>query len=161
MRKRGPQKTRVHHDLLQLTGLLFVTALHAAQDKQRLHDLIEEHVSTGHVSPSLSTTNVIDSVHFVECEQLLALCELLLAMLPLKRTVLIIRSFAFLEIVPETLCIGLARVGWDNQGIVAAPMSQLKDVDLGPPLHSLVIPGNMHFLEAEMVNQFALKPGSI
>lgn len=39
-------------------------------------------------------------------------------------------------------------------------MLELKDFDLGPPIHSLIIPGEMHFLEAEMVNQFALKPES-
>ena len=30
----------------------------------------------------------------------------------------------------------------------------MKDVDLGPPLHSLVIPGHLHFIEIEMLKEF-------
>ena len=56
----------------------------------------------------------------------------------------------------DTLCIGLARVGWDAQKIVAGSLSNIKDIDLGPPIHSLVIPGKMHFLEEEMVKQFTM-----
>ena len=49
-------------------------------------------------------------------------------------------------------------MGWDSQKIIAGTMSQVKDYDLGPPIHSLVIPGKMHFLEADMVKQFAIDP---
>jgi len=57
---------------------------------------------------------------------------------------------------PDTFCIGLARIGWDSQKIVAGTMSLLQNFDLGPPIHSLVIPGKMHFLEEELVKQFAV-----
>ena len=30
----------------------------------------------------------------------------------------------------------------------------MKDTDIGSPLHSLVIPGKMHFLEIEMLKLF-------
>eukprot|EP00794_Sanderia_malayensis_P008039 gene8039-8901_t len=56
----------------------------------------------------------------------------------------------------DTVCIGLARVGWESQKIVAGTMSEVAGFDLGPPIHSLVIPGKMHFLEADMVKQFAI-----
>ena len=52
----------------------------------------------------------------------------------------------------DTLAIGVARVGQDDQKLVAATLEQLRDeVDMGKPLHSLVIPGHMHELELEAV----------
>jgi diphthine methyl ester synthase len=43
--------------------------------------------------------------------------------------------------------------------IVAGPLGRLRDeVDFGPPLHSLVIVGDMHEMEEEMLKQFMLKP---
>jgi len=38
-------------------------------------------------------------------------------------------------------------------------MKDLVHYDLGPPLHSLVIPGEMHFLERDMLKEFAVKIG--
>ena len=37
-------------------------------------------------------------------------------------------------------------------------MEELLSHDLGPPLHSLVIPGHLHFLEKDMLRMFALNP---
>lgn len=43
--------------------------------------------------------------------------------------------------------------------IVAGPLGRLRDeVDFGPPLHSLVIVGDMHEMEEEMLRQFMLAP---
>lgn len=55
-----------------------------------------------------------------------------------------------------TIAVGLARVGCDEQQIVCGTMKSLISHDLGPPLHSLIIPGEMHFLEKEMLNEFAV-----
>lgn len=57
----------------------------------------------------------------------------------------------------DTLCIGLARVGQPDQQIVAGTMQELLGVDFGRPLHSLVIPGDMHPLEREMVDAFRIR----
>lgn len=54
----------------------------------------------------------------------------------------------------NTICIGLSRVGSDSQNIVCDTLKKMKDVDLGPPLHSLVIPGHLHFIEIEMLKEF-------
>eukprot|EP00884_Botryococcus_braunii_P009531 jgi/Botrbrau1/1857/Bobra.146_1s0046.2 len=56
----------------------------------------------------------------------------------------------------STLCVGLARLGADNQAIVAGPLSEVAEVDLGPPLHCLVIPGDLHEVEKEFLSQFML-----
>ncbi|KAI3426102.1 hypothetical protein D9Q98_008070 [Chlorella vulgaris] len=57
---------------------------------------------------------------------------------------------------PDTLCVGVARIGSDTQRIVAGSMQQLLDVDYGPPLHSLVIAGNTHPIEDEYLRQFSV-----
>ena len=54
-----------------------------------------------------------------------------------------------------TLCVGLARVGSDTQQILACTLQEMKDADLGPPLHSLVITGHLHPLELEYLTQFS------
>jgi len=56
----------------------------------------------------------------------------------------------------DTICVALARVGWDDQRIIAGKMSTVRDAELGAPLHSLVIPGELHFLEVDMLKQFAI-----
>ena len=58
---------------------------------------------------------------------------------------------------PDSLSIGLARIGSDTQRIVSCSLSQLARADLGPPLHCLVIPANLHPMEGEMVRSFSLE----
>ncbi|KND02478.1 diphthine synthase [Spizellomyces punctatus DAOM BR117] len=57
---------------------------------------------------------------------------------------------------PTTIAVGLARLGSATQQIVAGTLEELQSVDFGPPLHSLVICGKMHFLEADVVRGFAV-----
>ncbi|XP_015780256.1 PREDICTED: diphthine methyl ester synthase-like isoform X1 [Acropora digitifera] len=56
----------------------------------------------------------------------------------------------------SSVAVGLARVGSANQRIVCGSMKELLSHDLGPPLHSLVIPGHLHFIEKDMLKLFAL-----
>jgi diphthine methyl ester synthase len=56
----------------------------------------------------------------------------------------------------STLCVGVARLGSDEQRIVAGNMKDLLTVQFGPPLHSLVIAGDMHVIEEELVAQYRL-----
>ena len=58
----------------------------------------------------------------------------------------------------DSICVALARVGWDSQKIAAGKMSTIVDVDMGKPIHSLVIPGHTHFLEIDMLKLFAVNP---
>ena len=57
---------------------------------------------------------------------------------------------------PDTLAVGLARLGADSQQLVAGTMQQLLEVDFGPPLHSLVLPGVLHDIERESLKHFHL-----
>ncbi|EFJ25454.1 hypothetical protein SELMODRAFT_232025 [Selaginella moellendorffii] len=55
----------------------------------------------------------------------------------------------------ETLAVGLARLGTKSQKIVAGTLKQLEATEFGAPLHCLVITGNVHVMENEMLSFFA------
>ncbi|XP_020222618.1 probable diphthine methyl ester synthase [Cajanus cajan] len=52
----------------------------------------------------------------------------------------------------DTECVGLARLGSEDQMIVAGTMKQLQLIDFGAPLHCLVITGKTHPVEEEMLD---------
>ncbi len=57
----------------------------------------------------------------------------------------------------DSLAVGLARVGADDEKIVAGSLEELKDVDFGGPLHSLILVGkNIHELEVEYLRGFVV-----
>lgn len=73
------------------------------------------------------------------------------------------------------LCVAVARIGQPDQKIVAASLGELKDVDMGKPLHSvginetysflanlprfqLIVCGEVHPLEEDMLKLFRLNP---
>jgi diphthine methyl ester synthase len=57
----------------------------------------------------------------------------------------------------DTLAVGLARVGADDEKIVAGTLEELKDVDFGGPLHSLILVGkHIHELEVEYLRGFVV-----
>lgn len=58
---------------------------------------------------------------------------------------------------PSALAVGVARVGSRDQTIAAGTLEQLAQVDLGPPLHSLVLLGKRtHYLEKSYIDAFAV-----
>ena len=58
---------------------------------------------------------------------------------------------------PQSLAVGVARIGAQDQRIVAGTLKQLSNLDLGPPLHSLVLLGRrVHDLERDFVRDFAV-----
>lgn len=56
----------------------------------------------------------------------------------------------------DTTCVGLARLGSEDQMVVAGSMKQLLMVDFGPPLHCLVIVGKTHPVEEEMLDFYTV-----
>lgn len=55
---------------------------------------------------------------------------------------------------------GLARVGAEDQKVAAGTLQQMCSVDLGGPLHSLIITGgSLHPLETEMLSLFPVPEG--
>ncbi|HII71806.1 TPA: diphthine synthase [Candidatus Woesearchaeota archaeon] len=49
----------------------------------------------------------------------------------------------------ETLCIGCARLGSPEPFIRVGKAKDLLGVDFGAPLHSLIVPGKLHFMEED------------
>ncbi|XP_061594854.1 diphthine methyl ester synthase [Cololabis saira] len=58
---------------------------------------------------------------------------------------------AELGVTEDTVCVGVARLGSDDQLIRAGTLRQLASCDLGGPLHSLVVTGRLHPLEVELL----------
>lgn len=55
----------------------------------------------------------------------------------------------------ETQCVGVARIGSAAQQITYRSLKAMQSRDLGPPLHSLIIPApNLHPVETEYLAQF-------
>ncbi|KAM6945515.1 diphthine methyl ester synthase [Aplochiton taeniatus] len=61
-----------------------------------------------------------------------------------------------LDVCEDTVCVGLARVGAESQSIQTGTLHQLALSDLGGPLHSFIVTGNLHPLEVEMLRLSAL-----
>ncbi|RDW89945.1 diphthine synthase [Aspergillus mulundensis] len=58
---------------------------------------------------------------------------------------------------PDSLAVGAARVGAEDQKLVAGTLQELSQVEMGPPLHSLVLLGRRaHDLEKDYIRQFAV-----
>ncbi|HYM38940.1 MAG TPA: diphthine synthase [Thermoplasmata archaeon] len=62
------------------------------------------------------------------------------------------------EFGPRTLVCVLSRVGSPDVRVVSGAAADLVKRDLGPPLHSLVVPGALHFLEKDALVAFAGAP---
>ncbi|CAK1550540.1 unnamed protein product [Leptosia nina] len=59
------------------------------------------------------------------------------------------------DLTEDSLAVGLSRVGAQDQKISAISLKEMSNCDLGPPLHSLVIPArNLHPLEVDYLNQY-------
>jgi diphthine synthase len=61
-------------------------------------------------------------------------------------------------IMHEAAAVGIARAGSEKPVVKADYAENLKDFDFGKPLHILVIPGKLHFLEAEALVELAGGP---
>jgi len=55
----------------------------------------------------------------------------------------------------------VARAGSDNPVVVANSVSFLKKMDFGAPLHTIVVPANLHFMEIEALTRFAGLPSEL
>ncbi|KAL8851978.1 MAG: hypothetical protein Q9198_011042, partial [Flavoplaca austrocitrina] len=58
---------------------------------------------------------------------------------------------------PDSLAVGVARLGSDDQRMAAGTLKQISESDLGPPLHSLVLLGKRaHDLERDYIREYAI-----
>ena len=62
---------------------------------------------------------------------------------------------------PDSLAVGAARIGSEDQQLAVGTLKQLSKVDLGRPLHSLVLLGKRaHDLERDYIRKFAVDAAS-
>jgi len=66
-----------------------------------------------------------------------------------------LRRGAFTE---DRLTVGIARAGWEDCVVKADMAGKLMNFDFGGPPHVLVVPGKLHFMEAESLRAFAGAP---
>jgi diphthine synthase len=61
-------------------------------------------------------------------------------------------------ITPNTIAVGVARAGSNNPNLKADFIKNLLKHDFGDPPHSLIFPGELHFMETEALVTFASAP---
>jgi diphthine methyl ester synthase len=54
----------------------------------------------------------------------------------------------------DTICVGCARIGCKDFKIKVGKAKDLLEEDFGKPLHCLIIPGTMHFMEEDALKQW-------
>ncbi|MCX8151031.1 MAG: diphthine synthase [Candidatus Bathyarchaeota archaeon] len=64
-------------------------------------------------------------------------------------------------VTPTTLALGVARAGSNNPSLRADYINELIKFDFGEPPHSLILLGQLHFMEAEALIAFAGAPSNI
>lgn len=64
-------------------------------------------------------------------------------------------------VMSHAVAVGIARAGSKQPVVKADYAEELQNFDFGYPLHILVIPGKLHFLEAEALVELAGGPGTI
>ncbi len=57
-------------------------------------------------------------------------------------------------VTPETLAVGVARIDSPDMKIKAGTISELVETDFGEPPYVLIVPGQLHFVEAEALELF-------
>ena len=55
----------------------------------------------------------------------------------------------------QTKLIGCARIGTPTQKILYAPINELEEENFGRPPHTLIVPGKLHEVEEEMLNEMS------
>jgi len=60
----------------------------------------------------------------------------------------------------SVVCV-VARAGSSNPLVMANRVGFLRDKDFGRPLHTLVVPGNLHFMEVEALVKLAGLPADL
>ena len=54
---------------------------------------------------------------------------------------------------PKDWCLGVARLGFKDQKIIAGTITQVSDADFGKAPHALIVPGKLHFIEEEALQK--------
>ena len=72
-------------------------------------------------------------------------------------SVFTIRLSFYVVVDENNMCVALARVGSETQRIASGTLHQIASNDLGPPLHCLIVVGNVHPVELDMLKHFSVE----
>jgi len=61
----------------------------------------------------------------------------------------------------DRIVIGIAQAGSDKPVVKGGKVSEIVDFDFGEPLHCMIVPGNLHFVEAEALITLADVPKNL
>jgi diphthine methyl ester synthase len=61
----------------------------------------------------------------------------------------------------NTIGVGIARIGSDDQKIISGTLKELLDVDFGEPLHSLILCGDLHYMEKEVLDFYKVNENDL
>lgn len=62
------------------------------------------------------------------------------------------------KIIQNLLAVGISQAGSNNMKIITDYIKNIENFNLGSPLHVLIIPGKLHFMEAEALSKFSNAP---
>jgi diphthine synthase len=77
------------------------------------------------------------------------------------RLLLEMQAIAGERILDDRLGVGIARAGAEEATVKADIITSLNDIDFGGPLHIMVVPANLHFMEARALVALAGAPSTI
>ncbi len=108
--------------------------------------------STGRIDPDLLGDPIEFGNRSMSCMSSHIGCRVL-SMMEEKRKESILKD--------ETLVCSVARAGAMDSMVRSHRISVMREVDMGRPLHSLVIPGKLHFMEAKALVELTGAPAEI
>ena len=155
-------KTRIIHSSSIISAAISLSGLQSYKfgrnvtipfPEERVFSEVPYQVIAQNRSLGLHTLCLLDVL--VEKERFMTVSEGLTYLLELER----IKKGAVLN--EDTLAVGIARAGSPNPEVHADSIEKLRRWDLGPPPHSIVIPGNLHFMEAEALITLAGAPEEV
>ncbi|PDM26112.1 diphthine synthase [Candidatus Bathyarchaeota archaeon B24-2] len=152
-------KTRIIHSSSIISAAISLSGLQSYKfgrnvtipfPEERVFSEVPYQVIAQNRSLGLHTLCLLDVL--VEKGRFMTVSEGLTYLLELER----IKKGAVLN--EDTLAVGIARAGSPNPEVHADSIEKLRRWDFGPPPHSIVIPGNLHFMEAEALITLAGAP---
>lgn len=154
--KRGI-KTRVIHGASAISAVIGVTGLHNYKFGKTVTIPFSENLSE--TPYNVIAQNKMFGLHTLCLLDLRANEERFLSVNEGIKQLLTVEEKKAKEVfTPETLCIGVARVGSRNQTVKADWAEQLIEHNFGGPPQTLIVPGELHFMEAEALIRFAGAP---
>jgi len=155
-------KTRIIHSSSIISAAISLSGLQSYKfgrnvtipfPEERVFSEVPYQVVAQNRSLGLHTLCLLDVL--VEKGRFMTVSEGLTYLLELER----IKKGAVLN--EDTLAVGIARAGSPNPEVHADSIEKLRRWDFGPPPHSIVIPGNLHFMEAEALITLAGAPEEV